>query len=225
MKTNLSRRMVVKGGTALVTASTLTGSALPEWAGAWAQTVPWKPENGAQLSLLRAKAFVPAEDDGFVAVLNAFTKSTGVKVNITRESNDDVQPKALVAANTGAGPDLFWGIFSLPHLFPQKCVDVSDVAEYLGKKYGGWVASAIAYRKGKGDKWIDLPIAWGGNVMNYRKSQVSPESLQQRTSSWNTRRRQRRTAGLAVSHSAMLREMAMAGCIGVSGRMAALRSI
>jgi multiple sugar transport system substrate-binding protein len=172
MKTNLTRRMVINGGTALATAGALMGPALLEWAKAWAQTAPWKPEKGAQLSLLRWKYFVKGEDDGCVAVMNAFTKATGVKVSITRESDDDVQPKALVAANAGAGPDLFWGYFSLPHLFPQKCVDVSDVAEYLGKKYGGWVAGAIAYGKGRGDKWIGLPIWYGGNAMNYRKSSL-----------------------------------------------------
>jgi multiple sugar transport system substrate-binding protein len=172
MKTNLTRRTLVKGGTALATAGAITGPALLEWANAWAQTAPWKPEKGAQLSLLRWKYFVKGEDDGFVAVMDAFTKATGVKVNITRESNDDVQPKASVAANTGAGPDLIWGFYSLPHLFPQKCVDVSDVAEYLGKKYGGWVANAIAYGKGRGDKWIGLPIWYVGNAMNYRKSSL-----------------------------------------------------
>jgi multiple sugar transport system substrate-binding protein len=172
MKTHLTRRALVKGGTALATAGAVTGPALLEWAKAWAQSAQWRPERGAQLSFLRSKAFVPAEDDGCVAVMNAFTKATGVKVNITRESDDDVQPKALVAANMGAGPDLFWGKFSLPHLFPQKCLDVSDVAEYLGKRYGGWVASAIPYGKGKGDKWIDLPICWVGNVMNYRNSSL-----------------------------------------------------
>jgi multiple sugar transport system substrate-binding protein len=172
MKTNVTRRTVIKSSTALATAGALTGPALLEWANAWPQTAPWKPEKGAQLSLLRAKSFVPAEDDACVAVMNAFTKATGVKVNIIRESDDDVQPKALVAANAGAGPDLFWGLFSLPHLFPQKCLDVSDVADYLGKRYGGWVASAIPYGKGKGDKWIDLPIVWVGNVMNYRKSSL-----------------------------------------------------
>jgi multiple sugar transport system substrate-binding protein len=172
MKTNLTRRTLVKGGTALATAGALTGPALLEWAKAWAQTLPWKPENGAQLSLLRWKYFVRGEDDAFVAVMNAFTKATGVKVNITRESDDDVQPKASVAANMGANPDLIWGFYSLPHLFPQKCLDVSDVAEYLGKKYGGWVANAIAYGKGRGDKWIGLPIWYVGNAMNYRKSSL-----------------------------------------------------
>jgi hypothetical protein len=172
MKANLTRRAVINGGTALATAGALTGPTLLNWAKAWAQTVPWKPEKGAQLSMLRWKYFFRGEDDGCVAVMNAFTKATGVKVNITRESNDDVQPKASVAANTGAGPDMVWGYFSLPHLFPQKCLDVSDVAEYLGKKYGGWVASAIPYGKGKSDKWIDLPIYWSGNVMNYRRSSL-----------------------------------------------------
>jgi multiple sugar transport system substrate-binding protein len=172
MKANLTRRAVINGGTALATAGGLTGPTLLNWAKAWAQTVPWKPENGAQLSLLRWKYFFQGEDDGCLAVMNAFTRATGVKVNISRESNDDVQPKASVAANTGAGPDMFWGYFSLPHLFPQKCLDVSDVAEYLGKKYGGWVASAIPYGKGSSGKWIDLPIYWSGNVINYRRSSL-----------------------------------------------------
>ena len=78
-----------------------------------------------------------------------------------------MQPKASVAANTGAGQDIFWGLYSLPHLFPQKVLDVSDVAEYLGKKYGGWVPSAEAYGK-SGDKWIAIPICYSGNMVNYR---------------------------------------------------------
>jgi multiple sugar transport system substrate-binding protein len=80
-----------------------------------------------------------------------------------------VQPKASVAANTGTGPDLFWGLYSLPHLFPQKCLDVTDVAEYLGKKYGGWVDSAVKYGHSEdGKKWICIPICYSGALINYR---------------------------------------------------------
>ena len=78
-----------------------------------------------------------------------------------------MQPKASVAANTGTGPDLFWGLYSLPHLFPQKCMDVTDVADYLGKKYGGWVDSAVKYGH-SGNKWICIPICYSGALMNYR---------------------------------------------------------
>src|SRR6266446_6809804 len=161
-----TRRTLVKGATA---AGVLAGSGLLEWAKTWAQTAPWKPERNAQLSMLRWKAFVQSEDDAFVKLIEAFTRATGVKVNISRESYEDVQPKASVAANTGAGPDLIWGLYSLPHLFPQKCVDVTDVADYLGKKYGGWVPSAVTYGKSS-DKWIAIPICYSGNLLNYRVS-------------------------------------------------------
>jgi multiple sugar transport system substrate-binding protein len=137
-----------------------------------AQSSPWRPEKGAQLSLLRWKYFVQAEDEVFVAIIDAFDKATGVKVTIIRESNDDIQPKASVAANVGAGPDLFWGYYSLPHLFANKCLDLSDVADYLGKKYGGWAPSAIAYGKGTGSRWIGIPISFAGSIINYRISSL-----------------------------------------------------
>src|SRR6516162_2581026 len=170
MKNNLTRRSLVKGGTALATVGMLTGPALLEWAKAWAQTAPWKPERGAQLSLVRPTVFVPEEYEAFVAAMDAFALATGTKITIARESSDDLQPKASVAANTGAGPDLFLGYHSLPHLFPQKCLDVTDVAEYLGKKYGGWAPSAVTYGKGSGNKWIDIPVCYTAQLMDYRIS-------------------------------------------------------
>ena len=115
--TMFTRRTLVKGGTALAAAGALTGPVLLEWSKAWAQTAPWKPEKGAQLALLRWKYFVQSEEDAFMALLDAFTNATGVKISVTRESYEDIPPKASVAANTNAGPDLFWGLFSLPHLF------------------------------------------------------------------------------------------------------------
>jgi multiple sugar transport system substrate-binding protein len=165
--TIFTRRALMQGGSAVAAAGTLTGPALLDWAKAWAQTAPWKPERGAQLSLLRWKYFVQSEDEAFVQIMDAFTKTTGVKVTISRESYEDVQPKASVAANTGAGQDMFWGLYSLPHLFPQKCLDVTDVADYLGKKYGGWVPSAQAYGM-SGRKWIAIPVCYSGNMLNYR---------------------------------------------------------
>jgi len=165
--TIITRRTLLGSATATVAAGALTGPALLDWAKAWAQTAPWKPEKGATLSLLRWKYFVQSEDDQFVKLIEAFTQATGVKVTISRESYEDVQPKASVAANTGAGQDMFWGLYSLPHLFPQKCLDVTDVADYLGKKYGGWVESAQKYGK-SGNKWIAIPVCYSGNMLNYR---------------------------------------------------------
>jgi multiple sugar transport system substrate-binding protein len=166
-----TRRDALKAGAAIAGVGALEAANLSAFAAAWAQAAPWKPEKGAKLQLLRWKRFVQSEEDGFMALVAAFTKATGVPVTVLNESLDDVQPKASVAANTGQGPDLFWGLYSLPHLFPAKCMDVTDVADYLGKKYGGWVASAVTYGKsGKG--WIAIPVGYNGNVINYRQSMI-----------------------------------------------------
>ena len=68
--TYFTRRTLVKGGTAAAAAGALTGPALLDWAKAWAQSSQWKPEKGAQLSILRWKYFVQSEDDAFVALMD-----------------------------------------------------------------------------------------------------------------------------------------------------------
>ncbi|MEA2935299.1 MAG: multiple sugar transport system substrate-binding protein, partial [Variibacter sp.] len=133
---DFSRRSLLQGATALGAAGALTGPALLEWAKAWAQAAPWKPEKGAKINLMRWRRFVEAEDAAFTKMVAAFKAATGVEVTVTNESFEDIQPKASVAANTGSGLDMVWGLYSLPHLFPQKCMDLTDVANYLGKKYG-----------------------------------------------------------------------------------------
>ena len=166
---NFTRRDALKTGAAIAGAGATANLAL--FAQAWAQSAPWKPEAGAKIQLLRWKRFVQSEEDSFMALVDAYQKATGVEVKVINESLDDVQPKASVAANTNQGPDMFWGLYSLPHLFPSKCVDVTDVADFLGKKYGGWVPTAETYGK-SGGKWIAIPVAYNGNVINYRQSMI-----------------------------------------------------
>lgn len=165
---DLSRRTFVQASTA---AAILSSSSFFDWARAWAQTAPWKPEAGAKINLMRWRRFVEAEDVAFMKMVAAFKAATGVEVNVVNESFDDIQPKASVVANTGQGLDMVWGLYSLPHLFPQKCTDLTDVADYLGKKYGGWAPAAEAYGK-SGGKWIGIPIATTGGLMNYRISSM-----------------------------------------------------
>jgi multiple sugar transport system substrate-binding protein len=166
---HLNRRSLLKGSMAAATLAALSASELFNFASAWAQTSQWKPEPGAKINLLRWKRFVEAEDKAFMAMVDAFSKATGVDVGVTSESYEDVQPKASVAANTGQGLDMVWGLYSLPHLFPEKCLDMSDVAGYLGGKYGGWAPSGLAYGQKEG-KWICVPVALTGSLINYRIS-------------------------------------------------------
>lgn len=162
------RRSLLKGGAvSLAAAATMSADQLLGFAKAWAQTAQWKPEPGAKINLLRWKRFVEAEDVAFMKIVDAFQKATGTTITVSNESYDDIQPKASVAANTGQGLDMVWGLYSLPFLFPAKCTDVTDVADYLGKKYGGWAPSGEAYGK-MGNKWIGIPVAATGGLVNYR---------------------------------------------------------
>src|SRR6267142_267029 len=163
------RSFLTGSAAALAAGSAITADQLATMASAWAQTAPWKPEARAKLNVLRWKRFVEDEDQAFMAMVQAFTKATGVEVNVSNESYDDIQPKASVAANTGQGLDMVWGLYTLPFLFPNKCVDMTDVADYLGKKSGGWSSSGEAYGKLDG-KWIGIPVAATGGLVNYRIS-------------------------------------------------------
>jgi multiple sugar transport system substrate-binding protein len=165
--TLLTRRTLVKGSTALAATGALAGSGLTEWAKAWAQTAPWKPEKGAQLSMLRWKYFVQSEDESFVALLDAFTKATGVKVSVTRESYEDIPPKASSGRKLPTPDRTCSGSVLAAPPVPRNASTDAAWPPYLGKKYGGWVPTAETYGK-SGNKWIDIPVCFGGNMLNYR---------------------------------------------------------
>jgi len=169
--TDFTRRTLIKGGTALASAGALTSPALLDWAKAWAQASPWKPEPGSKLTVMRWKRFVEAEDQAFNAMVAAFKQATGTDMNVFSESFEDIQPKASVAANTGSGPDLVWGLHTLPQLFPEKVILMNDVADYLGKKYGGWTSAAEVTVKQKND-WLGIPVATIGGYLTYRTSAI-----------------------------------------------------
>jgi multiple sugar transport system substrate-binding protein len=163
----ITRRDVLKGTTALGVGATLSYAGLVDWAKAWAAEMPFKPEKGASLRMLRWNRFVESEDIQFDKIVAAFSEATGVPLRLDKEFLDDIQPKAAVAANVGAGPDVIWGPMSIPHLIPDKLLDVSDVAKYLGDKYGGWYDMPKAYSTREG-KWIAIPLCVSGNYINYR---------------------------------------------------------
>jgi multiple sugar transport system substrate-binding protein len=92
-------------------------------------------------------------------------------VQVDNEGWEDVRPKAAVAANVGSGPDIIVGWFDDPHQYPDKLVDLTDLAQYLGNKYGGWYPVAERYGTREG-RWIGLPLGAAGACMVYRQSWV-----------------------------------------------------
>lgn len=138
---------------------------------AHAQELSFKPEPGAKLRVLRWKRFVQGDEDQWMTNTRAFTARTGVEVTVDNENWEDVRPKAAVAANVGSGPDIILSTNDDSHQYPDKLLEIGDLCEYLGKKYGPWYPSALAYGKNDG-RWIALPLGAGGNCMNYRTSHL-----------------------------------------------------
>ena len=54
---------------------------------------------------------------------------------------------------------------------------MNDVADYLGKKYGGWTDAAEITCK-QGNDWLGIPVATIGGYMTYRKSAHGEGRLQ-----------------------------------------------
>ena len=139
---------------------------------AQAETLSFKPEKGAKLRVLRWSRFVQGDIDAYMANVKRFTEKTGVEVRVDSEGWEDVRPKAAVAANTGAGPDIILSTNDDANLYPEKLLDVTDLAEYLGKKYGGWYPVCEAYLRPDGKRWIGLALGAAGSMMVYRQSQI-----------------------------------------------------
>ncbi len=135
-----------------------------------AQNITFKPEKGATLRVLRWSRFVQGDIDAYMANVKKFTEKTGIPVRVDNEGWEDVRPKAAVAANTGAGPDIILSTNDDANLYPDKLLDVSDVAEYLGKKYGGWYKAGEEFNRPDGKHWIALPLGAAGSMMVYRES-------------------------------------------------------
>jgi len=129
-----------------------------------------QPEKGAKLRVLRWKRFVQGDEDAYIANVKKFSAKYGIDVRLDHEGWEDVRPKAAVAANTGAGPDIILSTNDDANLYPEKLVDMTDVADYLGKKYGGWYPACEAYLRPDGRRWVGVPLGGTGSMMVYRDS-------------------------------------------------------
>jgi multiple sugar transport system substrate-binding protein len=130
-------------------------------------------ENGASLRILRPARFVEPDETIFRANTAKFQQATGIETRVDFVGWEDIRQQSAVASNTGTGPDIVLGWAEDPHVYADKLIELSDVAEYLGKRYGGW--SFLAEKYGKKDKtnnWIGLPFGGSSGPLVYRRSAV-----------------------------------------------------
>lgn len=170
MTFSITRRLLGSAGAGLI-----AGEAGAQTIATGNATAPNLPiESGATLRVLRPVRFVEPDENVFRANAARFTAATGVQVRVDFVGWEDITQQTAVTANTGAGPDVIIGFNEAPHVFQDKLVELTDIADYLGAKYGGWKALAQKYgKKHNSSNWIGLPFGASGGPLVWRKSAVN----------------------------------------------------
>lgn len=125
---------------------------------------------GTTLTWLRWIDFVPASDQLLrEKIIPECAKALGIKLKIEMINANDMPGRIGEAVEMGSGPDVICALSNWPQLFPGSLVDVTDVAEEIGKTQAGYypVAKAVATHRGR---WIGVPWAIVGALVAYRKS-------------------------------------------------------
>src|SRR5688572_20237502 len=160
MSAPVSRRQLLTLSAGTVAAGGLESILAARRAPAYAQ--------GSRIHLLQWSHFVPAADALFESQAKEFGKQAGVEVQLERINQNDIQTRATAAIQSGAGPDIIILANNHAHLYQTSLVDVSDVAEEIGGKQGGWYDYAKVNCVA-GGKWIGAPqfiISW---AITYRE--------------------------------------------------------
>ena len=84
-----------------------------------------------------------ATSDQYMANVKKFTEKTGIEVRVDNEGWEDVRPKAAVAANTGAGPDIILSTNDDANLYPEKLLDVTDLPSTWARNTAADIPCAI----------------------------------------------------------------------------------
>src|SRR5437870_6194730 len=158
--TTVTRRKVLKSGAAVV--GGMAGILATGRAPAFAQgtTVHW----------LRWTDFVPASDQLLRnEIAKEGEKALGIKLNIETINANDIQARVTSAIQSGSGPDVVCVLNNWGQLYGESVIDVSDIAEELGKGQGGFYETSRAVAN-DGKKWIAVPWCIVGLQIAYRKS-------------------------------------------------------
>src|SRR5437763_15652479 len=120
------------------------------------------------VTLLHESSFIKTFDEYMQKTLApAYEKETGVKIVYELTSVGSLPTRMTTITETGSGADVTMSFLLLPFLYDEKLLDVSDLAEDIGKKQGGWYPAAREAAIVNG-KWKAIPFSNIGQLMNWR---------------------------------------------------------
>src|SRR5215813_3396626 len=172
----MKRRAFIKAVGAGVAATGIEGILTAHRAPAFAQ--------GTQVHILRWNDFVPAADEILrKEYVPAVAKSLGIKLQVETINANDIPARATSSIQSGNGPDIIMLLNNYPHLYASAAVDVSALAEEVGKAGGGiYEASAVLNRVD--GRWVSVPWSMVPALIAYRKSWFDEIGVKEFPKTW-----------------------------------------
>ena len=125
---------------------------------------------GTTLHWLKFVDFVPVSDQLLKGkIKDACQKALGITLNIETINGDGIQARISSAIQSKSGPDIMMAASNWGQLYAESLVDVSGIAEEVGKAQGGYFPTAhdIAF---DGKRWIAMPFTILGALFANRTS-------------------------------------------------------
>jgi len=137
-----------------------------------------------RLHMLQWSSYVQASDVLFSAQAAEFGKQMGVEVTVERIDQNSIQARTTAAVQTQSGPDIILIQNNHAHLYESALVDVSDIAEEIGGRQGGWYDYAKVNTFSNG-RWIGVPqliISW---AVTYREDWFREAGITKFPETWD----------------------------------------
>jgi multiple sugar transport system substrate-binding protein len=139
---------------------------------------------GKTVTVLHETSFIETFDKYMQNTLApAYEKETGIKVTYELTSVGSLPTRMSTAVETGSGADVTMTFQLLPFLYDEKLLDVSDIAEDVGKKSGGWYEAARESGVVNG-KWKAIPFSNIGQLMNWRTDWFAEVGVKKFPETW-----------------------------------------
>jgi multiple sugar transport system substrate-binding protein len=139
---------------------------------------------GKTVTMLHESSFIPPFDEFIKTTLaQQYEKETGVKVVYETTAVGSLPTRVSTIVETGSGADVSMMILLQPFLFADKLMDVSDIAEQVGKDQGGWYPAAKEAAVVNG-KWVAIPHSNIGQLMNWRTDWFAEVGVKKFPDTW-----------------------------------------
>ncbi len=164
------RRLLLSTGIALGIGGLLAACQAPSPAAAPTTAAPVttgaSPLKGTKLTIIGGNSYVPAQDGQIDALIKQLSQDTGMDAKIERYADAQMDTKVAAVIESG-GADVAVLRDTDPHLYANKLLDVTDVANELDAAWGGWYD--VARQAGIVDgKWKALMLGQAPAAWNWR---------------------------------------------------------